>query len=65
VIYGRYRQVRAPHTTIGDPQTLKRLRRSYFVNQMQIDVEESGLAFGLAHNVRIPNLFEQSHNTQE
>jgi hypothetical protein len=34
MVGGRDRKIRPPDTTIGNAQTFKRLRRSYFVNKV-------------------------------
>jgi hypothetical protein len=58
VIRRRDGQIRAAHATIRNAQSLKRLRRSHFMNEMQIDVKESGLIFRLADYVRVPKFFK-------
>ncbi len=59
VVDGRKRQVGAAHFAIRQTQSLECLGRSYFVNQVKVDVEQSGLAFGRPHNMRVPHFFKQ------
>jgi hypothetical protein len=39
-------------------QTFKRLRRCHLMNEVQIDVEERGLATRFTNNVRLPEFLE-------
>ena len=44
--------------TVG-AQSIERLRRGHFVNQMQVDVQKRRLPLGRRDHVRIPELIEQ------
>ena len=48
----------AAHLAAGEAQTLKGLRRSDLVEQLQVDVEQGGLALGLDHDVLLPDFFK-------
>ena len=52
-------QVRPSHVSTSSAQTVECLRRSNFVNEMKIDIKQARLARRGAHNVCIPNFFEQ------
>jgi hypothetical protein len=58
MVDGRNRALRLPDLAAGGTQPIKRLRRSNFVNEVQIDVDERRLVGGLADDVRVPKLFE-------
>jgi hypothetical protein len=40
-------------------EAFKRLRRSDFMQQMQIDIKQRRLPFGSYDHMRLPNLFKQ------
>ncbi len=46
------------HLAAGETQAFKRLRRRDLVHQLQIDVEQRGLALGLDHYVLLPDFLE-------
>jgi hypothetical protein len=51
-------QVRSPDFETALAQTLKRLRRSYLVHQMQIDIQQGGRACLFIDYVRVPDFFD-------
>ena len=59
VIHRRDRQIWTTHAAAGEPQALKGLRRRDFVDQVQIDVEQRGLARHVAHDVSVPDFLEE------
>src|SRR5205807_5844457 len=52
-------QIRPSHGSTGSAQTVEFLWRSHFVNEMKIDIKKARLARRSAHNVCIPNFFEE------
>ena len=59
VIHRREGQVRSPDGAPCKPEPLEGLRRGHLVDQVQVDVEEGGLAVGLVHDVRVPDPVEE------
>ena len=59
VVHRSDRAIRAAHLAAGQPQAFKCLRRSHFMQQLQVDVEQRGLAFGLNHHMLLPDFFKQ------
>ncbi len=59
VVHRRDGQLWSSHIAPGQSQSLERLRRRDLVHEMQVDVEQSGLARLLPHDVGIPDLLEQ------
>ena len=53
------RPVRAAHGSSRQAKPFKRLRRSDFMQQMQIDIQQRRLAFRRHDHMRFPNLFKQ------
>ena len=58
VVGGGDRQIRTPDLQTALAQTLEGLRRSDFVHQVQIDVEQRGRAGLLVDDVRVPDFFD-------
>ena len=58
VIDGGDAAVRTAHLAAGQSKAFKCLRGSDLVEQLQVDVEQRGLALGLDHHVLLPDLFE-------
>jgi hypothetical protein len=58
VIDGGHCEIRTSNLSPRRAQSVKRLRRSYLVNEMQIDVEQRRLSGGGAHHVSIPEFVE-------
>ena len=59
VVHRRDREVGAAHRSAGEPQPVERLRRRHLVDQVQVDVEERGLARRLVDDVALPDPVEQ------
>ena len=59
VVHRGDRQVRSADLAAGQPQAVERLRRGHFVDEMQVDIEQRGLAGSIANDVRGPDLFEE------
>src|SRR5215469_1511548 len=57
MIHGRDREIGTADVQPALPQHGERLRRSDFVDQMQVDVQQSGCARLLDHYVVIPDFF--------
>ena len=55
VIGGGLRQVGAADFEAAPPKSIKGLRRSDFVNEMQVDIEQGRLPFRRSDNMRVPN----------
>ena len=55
VVRGRDGQIRTPDFQTAIAQALESLRRSDFMHQMQIDIDEAGRAGFFMDDVRIPN----------
>lgn len=67
VVLGRDRQVEATHRTPGLPQAVERLRTRHLVHEVEVDVEEVGVAvLALDHDVVVPHLLGErlSHEAQ-
>jgi hypothetical protein len=60
VIHRGNREIGSTHLAAGDAQTLEGLRRRNLMHQVQIDKQESRLAFGMADDVAVPKFFKQS-----
>jgi hypothetical protein len=59
VVFGGDRQIGPPHRTAGHAQPVERLRAGDLVQQVQVDVEQVGLAVGLPNHVSVPNLLRE------
>jgi hypothetical protein len=59
VVHRRDREVGTAHRAASQPQRLERLRAGDLVDEVQIDVEQRGLARPLLDDVRLPDLLEQ------
>src|SRR5207302_9495032 len=53
------RQVPPPHLPPVQPQALEGLGRGHFVHEVEIDIEQVGLARVAAHDVGVPDLVDQ------
>jgi hypothetical protein len=51
-------EIRPADGSTRHPQSIERLRRGNFMDQMSIDVEQRRLAGRSAHDMSIPNFFE-------
>ena len=58
VVDGGDGAIGAAHLAAGKTKAFKCLRGSDLVDQLQVDVDERGLALGLDHHVLLPYLFE-------
>ena len=59
VVLGRDRQLGAAHPAAAEAQAVERLRAGDLVDEVQVDVEEVGLARRRAHEVALPHLLRQ------
>jgi hypothetical protein len=59
VVHRRERQIGAPHPSAREPEPFERLRRGHLVDQVQVDVEQGGLAALLVDDVALPDPVEQ------
>ena len=59
VVLGGERQVGPAHRAAGQPQPVEGLRAGDLVHEVQVDVEQVGLALGPSHDVRLPDLLGQ------
>ena len=59
VVHRGDRQVGPPDLAAGQPQALERLRPGDLVDEVQVDVEQRGLALLLEDDVAVPDLLEQ------
>ena len=59
VIHRRDREVGAAHRAARETQPVERLRRGDLVDQVEVDVEERGLARRLVDDVALPDPVEQ------
>ncbi len=59
VVHRRDREVGAANGAIVHAQALERLRARHLVHEMQVDVEEVGLAVGAMHDMAFPYLLSQ------
>ena len=57
VVHHREGQLRPAHGASGSLDARERLRRSAFVDQMPVDVDQRGLAGLFVDDVRVPNFF--------
>ncbi len=46
--------IHAPRRAIGQTQAFKRLRAGYFVDQMAVDIDQTGAIVGLAYHMGLP-----------
>ena len=60
VVHRRDREVGAPHAAAREAQPVERLRRRHLVHEVEIDVEEIGLALGVMDDVVRPDLLGQA-----
>jgi hypothetical protein len=58
VIDGSDGAVRTAHFAASGSQPFKCLGGRHFVDQLKVDIEESGFALRLNHYVLLPDLFE-------
>ena len=56
VVLGRQGEVGATHRAPGQAQAVEGLRGGDLVDQVQVDVEQVGLAVGGPHDVAVPDL---------
>ena len=56
VVHGRHGQVGPAHAAAGQPQPVEGLGRGHLVDQVEVDVQQVGLAVGLADHVALPHL---------
>ena len=56
VIHRGDRQVGPADTSLGEPQTLERLRRRHLMNEVKVDIEQVRFAVPGRHHVVIPDL---------
>ncbi len=59
VVLGGDGEVGAPHRPAGLAQAVERLRAGHLVEQVQVDEEEVGLAFGAPDDVVVPDLLRE------
>ena len=59
VVLGGEREVGAADRTAGQAQPVEGLRAGHLVHEVQVDVEEVGLALGATHDVGVPDLLGQ------
>ena len=59
VVHRGDRQVGAAHGAAGHPEPVERLGRRDLVHQVQVDVQEVGLAVGAVDDVALPDLLRQ------
>ena len=60
VIHGAEGEFGAANLAIGQAKTFKGLRGRHLMHEMQINVEQGGLAFSLVDDVRLPELVEEA-----
>ena len=60
VVYRRNMMFRMAELATGDAQAFEGLRAGDFVDELQVDVEDGGLACGLGDDVLLPDFFEES-----
>ena len=58
VVYRCDRELRTSYAPPIQLESLKSLRRSYFVYQVKIDIQECGFASLLSDDMRMPDFFE-------
>ena len=49
------------HLAPAQPEPVERLRAGDLVHQVQVDVEQIGLALGMVHEVAVPDLLGERH----
>jgi hypothetical protein len=59
VVLGRHREVGTAHRPARGPEAVERLRARDLVHEVQVDVEQVGLAVGTAHHVGVVDLLGQ------
>ena len=59
VVHRRDGEVGTPHGAPGEAEAVERLRRRDLVHEVEVDVEEVGLALGAADDVALPHLLAQ------
>ena len=59
VVLGGDGELGPAHGPAGHPQPVERLRAGHLVHEVQVDVEQVGLALGPPHQVRLPQLLGQ------
>jgi hypothetical protein len=59
VVHGRNRQTGTPDAAAGRAQPVERLRRSDFVNQVQVNVEQRGLSRLLVDYMLVPEFLKK------
>ena len=59
VVHGREGQLGPAHGPPREPEALKGLRARHLVDEMEVDVEEVGLARRAPHDVPLPDLLRQ------
>ena len=59
VVLGGEREVGTTHRATGRAQAVEGLGAGHLVGEVQVDVEQVGLALGSAHHVRVPDLLRQ------
>ena len=60
MVDGRDRAQRLAETASIDAQTVEGLRRSHFMHQVQVDIDQRWLCSGSGNHMRVPNLLKQS-----
>src|SRR3712207_5888329 len=58
-VHRREREVGAADLASREPEPLERLRRRYFVHEVQVHVQQVRLTLGAPHDVLLPYLFHQ------
>src|ERR1700722_333052 len=58
VIYGGYGALPFPYLGSGLAQSLKSLRRSYFMHEMHVDIQDGRARLGLSHDMSAPDFLE-------
>ena len=59
MIRRRHRQIRPPHAAIGFSQSVERLRRRDFVDEMQINIEKRRRTVARAGDMVVPEFIEE------
>ena len=60
VVHCRQREIGPAYLSARQVESLERLRRGDLVHQVQVDIQEHGLAFGACHDMMIPDLVKQA-----
>ena len=63
VVLGGDREVGAAHGAAAHAQAVERLRARHFVHEMQVDVDQVGLAGRGVHHVLVPHLLRECHRS--